>query len=159
MGQVLNLQTDVNANTQYQNNIAELQQTASAISAAISGTNGLKAISDRASEIATLADGTTSPTQLQAYATEVGQLIQQALQLANTQDQGNYIFGGTTTGAPPFAATTDSSGNVTAVTYQGNTDTRRGRNRPRRDGFRRGPRRQHDRLRIARPFCRQPLRR
>lgn len=123
MSQVLNLQTDVNANTQYQNNIAQLQQTASAVSAAISGTNGLKAISDRASEIATLADGTASPTQLQAYATEVGQMIQQALQIANTQDQGNYIFGGTATGAPPFTATTDSSGNVTAVAYQGNTDT------------------------------------
>jgi len=118
MGQVLNLQTDVNATTQYQNNITQLQQTATSTSDAISG---LKAISDRMNEIATLADGTKSPAQLQAYATEVGQLIQQAVQLGNSKDQGNYIFGGTATGAPPFVATTDSSGNVTGVAYQGNT--------------------------------------
>jgi flagellar hook-associated protein 3 FlgL len=118
MGQVLNLQTDVNATTQYQNNITQLQQTATSTSDAITG---LKAISDRMNEIATLADGTKSPAQLQAYATEVGQLIQQAVQLGNSKDQGNYIFGGTATGAPPFVATTDASGNVTGVTYQGNT--------------------------------------
>jgi len=118
MGQVLTLQTDVNATTQYQNNITQLQQTATSTSDAISG---LKTISDRMNEIATLADGTKSPQQLQAYATEVGQLIQQAVQLGNSQDQGNYIFGGTATGAPPFVATTDASGNVTGVTYQGNT--------------------------------------
>jgi flagellar hook-associated protein 3 FlgL len=42
--------------------------------------------------------------------------------VANTQDaQGNYIFAGTNTSNAPFAATTDSNGNVTAVTYSGNT--------------------------------------
>jgi flagellar hook-associated protein 3 FlgL len=46
------------------------------------------------------------------------------LQIANTKDaNGNYIFAGTDTGAAPFAAATDSSGNVTAVTYSGNTST------------------------------------
>ena len=119
MGQVLDLQTDVNATTQYQNNITQLQQTATSTSDAITG---LKAISDRMNEIATLADGTKSPAQLQAYATEVGQLIQQAVQLGNSKNQGNYIFGGTATGAPPFVATTDSNGNVTGVAYQGNTN-------------------------------------
>jgi flagellar hook-associated protein 3 FlgL len=44
--------------------------------------------------------------------------------VANTQDtQGNYVFGGSVTNQPPFVATTDASGNVTGVTYQGNTDT------------------------------------
>ncbi len=118
MGQVLDLQTDVSASNQYQNNITQVQQTATATSGALSG---LKTISDRVGEIATLADGTKSPQQLQAYATEVGQLIQQAVQIANTQNQGNYIFGGTATGAPPFVAATDANGNVTGVTYQGNT--------------------------------------
>jgi flagellar hook-associated protein 3 FlgL len=49
-------------------------------------------------------------------------LIQEALHLANSQDaQNNYIFGGTETSNPPFSATTDANGNVTAVTYSGNT--------------------------------------
>jgi flagellar hook-associated protein 3 FlgL len=89
MNQVLNLQSEASAGTQYQSNIAQVQNTASTSSDAL---------------------------------TQVGQLIQQALQIANTQDaQGNYIFGGTDTSAPPFSATTDSSGNVTAVAYNGNT--------------------------------------
>jgi len=118
MQRVLNLQAESLSNTQYQNNIAALQNKATSTYGAI---NGLKTISDRAGEIATLADGTKSPQDLAAYATEVNGLIQQAVQLANTKYQGDYILAGTTTGAAPFVATTDSSGNVTAVTYQGNT--------------------------------------
>jgi len=118
MQRVLNLQAESLANTQYQNNIAALQNQATSTYGAI---NGLKTISDRAGEIATLADGTKSPQDLAAYATEVNGLIQQAVQLANTKYQGDYILAGTATGAAPFVATTDSSGNVTAVAYQGNT--------------------------------------
>src|SRR5882724_674095 len=118
MQRVLNLQAESLSNTQYQNNIAALQNQATSAYGAI---NGLKTINDRAGEIATLADGTKSPQDLAAYATEVNGLIQQAVQLANTKYQGNYILAGTATGAAPFVATTDTSGNVTAVTYQGNT--------------------------------------
>jgi flagellar hook-associated protein 3 FlgL len=118
MQRVLNLQAESLSNTQYQNNIAALQSQATSAYGAITG---LKTISDRAGEIATLADGTKSPQDLAAYATELNGLIQQAVQLTNTKYQGNYILGGTATGAAPFVATTDSSGNVTAVTYQGNT--------------------------------------
>ncbi|MDB6022601.1 MAG: flagellin [Pedosphaera sp.] len=120
MASVLNLQTSVSANTQYQNNIAQLQSSATA---SYSAMDSLKTISDRAGEIATLAsNGTTSPQQYASYATEVGQLIQQAVAVGNTQDaNGNYIFGGTLTNGKPFSTTTDASNAVTAVTYQGNT--------------------------------------
>ena len=57
---------------------------------------------------------------MQTYATEVTQLIQQGVQLMNSQGQGGYLFGGTKTSQPPFVATTDANGNVTSVTYQGN---------------------------------------
>jgi flagellar hook-associated protein 3 FlgL len=119
MNQVLNLQSEASAGTQYQNNISQIQNSAGTASDAL---NSLQSLVEQAGEIATESTGATSPTQLSSYATQVGQLIQQALQIANTQDaQGNYIFGGTDTGAAPFSATTDSSGNVTAVTYTGNT--------------------------------------
>ena len=120
MDQVLNLQTAASANTQYQSNIAQLQSSATTVSTALTG---IQTLTNRAGEIATLAsNGTNSPQQLATYATEVGSLIQQAVQLGNTQDsQGNYIFGGTQTGTPPFVAATDAAGNVTGVSYQGNT--------------------------------------
>jgi flagellar hook-associated protein 3 FlgL len=118
MEQVLNLQSQASANTQYQSNITALQNSANTASDAL---NSLQTIVEKAGEIATEADGVTSPTQFSEYSTQVKGLIQDALQLGNTKDaNGNYIFGGTATGAAPFTATTDSSGNVTGVTYNGN---------------------------------------
>jgi flagellar hook-associated protein 3 FlgL len=121
MQQVLNLQAQSAQTAQYQNNISQLQGLAATNYNAI---NGLKTISDRAGEIATLADGTKSPADLANYATEVSSLIQQAAQLANSKDSsGNYLFAGTSSNTAPFVVTTDSSGLVTGVAYQGNTST------------------------------------
>lgn len=122
MAAVLNLQSSVSADNQYQTNIALLQTSATNSYTAMTSLN---TISQRAREIATAAsNGTTSPQQYANYANEVNQMIQQAVQLANTQDaNGNYIFGGTMTSNPPFTSTTDANNIVTGVTYGGNTDT------------------------------------
>ena len=118
MAQALSLQADASSVGQYTQNIAALQTRANTASDAM---QDLKTISDRAGEIATLADGTATPSQLQAYATEVNQLIQQAVQLANRKDGGHYVFSGTKSDTAPFSSTTDANGIVTAVSYQGNT--------------------------------------
>jgi flagellar hook-associated protein 3 FlgL len=117
MRQVLDLQTQDSQIAQYRKNIASLQTDATSSYNAMSG---LEKISARAGEITTLADGTRSPQELKAYATEVTQLIQQGVQAMNSTGQGGYLFGGTQTAQPPFVATTDAHGNVTSVTYQGN---------------------------------------
>jgi len=123
MNQVLNLQTEAGANTQYQNNIAQVQNSATTVSDALTS---LQTLVEQAGEIATNANGVTSSTQLSTYATQVGQLIQEALQIGNTKDaQGNYLFGGTASGAPPFSAVTNASGNFTGITYNGNTSAAR----------------------------------
>jgi flagellar hook-associated protein 3 FlgL len=117
MRQALDLQAQDSQLAQYRQNIASLQGQATSSYTAISG---LKNVSSRAGEIATLADGTRSPEELGVYATQVTQLIQQGVQLMNSTWQGNHIFGGTQTTQPPFVATSDANGNVTGVTYQGN---------------------------------------
>ena len=117
MRQVLDLQTQDSQIAQYRKNIAFLQTQATSSYNAMSG---LQKISARVGEIATLADGTRSPQELSAYATEVNQLIQQGVQLMNGSGQAGHLFGGTQTAQPPFVATTDADGNVTGVTYQGN---------------------------------------
>ena len=66
------------------------------------------------------ASGTMSATQRQQFGIEVNQLIEGVLVEANHQTNGRYIFSGTNTLTPPFAATRDADGRVTAVTYQGN---------------------------------------
>ena len=117
MRQVLDLQTQDSQIAQYRKNIASLQTDATSSYTAISG---LEKISSRAGDIATLADGTRSPEELGAYASEVTQLIQQGVQYMNSTGQGGYLFGGTQTAQPPYVAATDANGNVTSVTYQGN---------------------------------------
>lgn len=122
MAEVLNQQTSSSANSAYLSNITQLQSTASNSASAM---NSLQTIISQASDLATqAASGLNTSTQLQADAVQVGSLIQQALQLANTKDaNGNYLFSGTATDTQPFSATTDANGNITAVTYNGNTDT------------------------------------
>jgi flagellar hook-associated protein 3 FlgL len=121
MAEVLNLQTTSSANASYQSNITQLQNTAVNSAAAM---NSLQTIVSQVNEIATEAtSGTTSSSQLSDYATQVAALIQQAVQLGNTPDSnGNYIFSGTASNTKPFVANTDSSGNITSVTYNGGTE-------------------------------------
>jgi flagellar hook-associated protein 3 FlgL len=106
---------------QYSSNISTAQAQANSVYSVL---QSLQTITSQANTITTEAgSGTASPTDLKSYATQVNALIQQAMQLVNTQDPatGQYLFGGTSSGSPPFSAATDASGNVTAVTYQGNT--------------------------------------
>jgi len=118
MAQALNLQAEDSAVTQYAQNISTLQTRAT-----ISGNAmiSLQTIEERAGEIATAADGTITPAELQADANQITQLIKQAAQLMNSKDGSQYIFGGTNSGQSPFTVSTDADGNVTAVGYQGNT--------------------------------------
>ena len=119
MARALSIEAESSRTTQYAQNVASLQTAATTQYNAL---QQIKTISDRAGEIATLADGTKTPAELQAYAVEVNQLIQQAVQLANQKQGNDYVFSGTKTDTPPFAAVTDANGIVTSVTYQGNTD-------------------------------------
>lgn len=118
MRRVLDMQAETSALNQYQANAARLKDQALASYDVI---KQLNTISNRVNEIATLADGTKSPDQLKIYGAEVTQLIQQAVQLVNSKSQGDYLFAGTMTSTIPFAATTNPNGEVTSVTYRGNT--------------------------------------
>ena len=75
-------------------------------------------ISDRVSEIATMADGLRGPDELRAYAEEVDELIEHAMQGANARFNGEYIFGGTDSGQEPFVPT-PPDGKIASVAYEG----------------------------------------
>ncbi len=114
---VLDNQANIEKLAQYKKNINNLSDQASASYEIL---RGLKRVSDRASEIATLADGTKSQADLDAYATELNQLIQQAVQTANGKYKGAYLLAGTESNEAPFTITYDANQNVTGVTYNGN---------------------------------------
>jgi flagellar hook-associated protein 3 FlgL len=109
------------AQQQYSSNITTLQSQANSIYSVL---QSLQSITSQAQSIVTEAgSGTNSQTDLNDYASQVTSLIQQAVQLVNSKDPetGQYLFGGTDSGQQPFTVTTNSSGNITSVTYQGNS--------------------------------------
>lgn len=119
VGRVLALESEQREIGQYVRNIdraLEISQLSFA------GLRGLKSSSDRATEIGVLGAGPLSDDAARAYAAEVNQLIEQALQVANTKLRNDYVFAGTAVDTPPFTATRNPSGEVTGVTYVGNAD-------------------------------------
>jgi flagellar hook-associated protein 3 FlgL len=109
------------AQQQFSSNISTVQSQANSIASVL---QSLQTISNRVGEIATSAgSATNSQSDLNNYAGEVTSLIQQAAQLVNTKDPatGQYLFGGTDSGQQPFTIATDANGNVTGVTYSGNS--------------------------------------
>lgn len=116
MRKVLDLQTEIKSLSQYEKNISTLKDSLDASYAAI---KGLKTVSDRANEISTRADGLKTEEELRTYGAEMDQLLERALQLANTRHQTSYLFGGTKNTQQPFAATRDADGKITSVTYNG----------------------------------------
>lgn len=71
----------------------------------------------RAKELAISELGGTSTAQTRQFAAvEIGQVISQTLEAANTKVKDQYIFGGTLTRTAPFQA------NASGAVYQGNTE-------------------------------------
>jgi flagellar hook-associated protein 3 FlgL len=119
MQRILNLQAEAKAGAQYQRNTSNLRAQTQASYEVV---RGLKKVSDRAGELAVLADDLKSPEELKIYANEITQLIKQAVQTANGKFRGDYLLSGTRSDQPSFVLTTDADGLVTGVTYQGNSN-------------------------------------
>jgi len=120
MRRVLDLRNERSQLTQYQDNIATLRENANVVYSTV---NAMKRLSDRASEIATMADGTKAPTALSAYAKEVDQLLEETLRLSNTQYRDVYIFSGTKSKDATYTASRDSDEKITAVSFDGNSNS------------------------------------
>jgi flagellar hook-associated protein 3 FlgL len=116
LARVLNLESQQQEIQQFVRNEGRAMQISQA---SFGGLSGLKTISDRAGELGILGAGVTSSDSYQAYSAELNQMIEEAVQTANTRLGGEYLFGGTKTDTPPFEATRDASGNITSVTYNG----------------------------------------
>jgi flagellar hook-associated protein 3 FlgL len=118
MGRVLNNKSEQRRISQFATNADRAREISQATYA---GLKSLKSLSDRATEIGTLASGTADAAEMHSYATEVNQLIEQGVQLANAQLNNDYLFAGTAVDTPPFAATRTVDGRVGSVSYAGNS--------------------------------------
>jgi flagellar hook-associated protein 3 FlgL len=107
----------------YREEVEGLEQYQSNVTDGVAWQNvsdvALQRISDyvaRAQELALQgASDSTSPAGRKALAEEVDQLVEAVKQEANSSYAGRFVFAGTATGAPPYAAGSD--------TYTGNAET------------------------------------
>jgi len=116
-GQVIQEEGQSNQLAQFNQNST---QALSVANASYAGISSLTQIYDRATQLATLGNGTLGSAANAGYSDELDQLIQQAVTVANSQSDGNYLYAGTAVDTPPFTTTTNSNGDITAVTYVGN---------------------------------------
>jgi len=109
------VRTDNALQTQLQTNLTNASNQLNAVDGALSSlTDVLQSARNLAIQGAS---DTNTPTQLQEIATQVGQLLQESIGLANTQYAGTYVFGGTAqTGQPPVVANATSA----VVGFSGN---------------------------------------
>jgi flagellar hook-associated protein 3 FlgL len=104
--------------TSYSNNVTDGTGWAQTGNAALSDiTNAVQRIREL---VVQASNGTQSQADMSADAAEVGQLIDQIKQDANTQYNGQYIFAGAATGAAPYQAGTNDAyaGDTGQVTRQ-----------------------------------------
>lgn len=118
---VLEMQGDFQRLGQYSDNVSKLQTRSQAIYQA---TSQLKKMTDRASELATRANSIRTTDDYRAYASEVNQLIENAFSLANTKENNEAVFGGTSGVLTAFEAVRNADGEITSVAYKGNTKVR-----------------------------------
>ena len=120
---VMRLRSEKMAAQQYAKNTNVALGISQATYAAV---DRLRQLSDRAGELAAASNSdNVSPQERQAYAVEVNQLIQAAMEAGNTKFQGEYLFNGLNTdtdlnGSPqPFVL---ALGTPDSVTHQETTD-------------------------------------
>ena len=118
---VLQLQGDFQKLGQYSDNVSKLQTRSQAI---YSATSQLKKMTDRASELATMANSIRTADDYAAYSSEVDQLLENSIALANSKLDSESLFGGTSGVDVAFEAVRDADGKITSVAYKGNSKVR-----------------------------------
>jgi len=92
----------------------QLQVTDSTLGSVVTQLNQALSLADQAN------NGTLNASDLKSLSNQIAGIRDEVLSLANTNYQGQYIFGGSQTGGPPF--TLDSSTSPATVTYNGDSD-------------------------------------
>src|SRR5271168_4310951 len=91
-----------------------LQVTDSALGSVVTQLNQAVSLASQAN------NGTLNPSDLKAISNQLAGIRDEVLSLANTNYQGQYVFGGSQTGATPF--TLNNTNAPATVTYNGDSN-------------------------------------
>ena len=117
--QIMSLNTSISMQGMYYSNMQSASSFLSTTDSALSDT--VSSLQQVQSLVTEGANGTENAGDMSTIGQQVNQVIGQLVQTGNTMNGSQYLFGGTQTTTPPLATTTDASGDITAVTYQGNS--------------------------------------
>lgn len=106
-----------------------LNDSTSDLNAGVSALTESNQILAKAKQLAAqAANGPSGDSEYEAFATEVDSLLRQMTDVANRQNDGHFIFGGTADNTPPFrVATTGPLGEPTSIAYDGAQERASGR--------------------------------
>ncbi|MGC2657485.1 MAG: flagellin [Bryobacteraceae bacterium] len=123
VGDILELNTQIDSNTQIGQNLGIVQTE---VNSAESSINTATTLMDVATQLATQGStGTAGASERQELANQVSGLIQEMQGLANTQVDGRYLFSGDSDQTPPYGTVDLTANSTNAVgTYQGTASTR-----------------------------------
>lgn len=117
---LLNFQSEDRSIEQFQKNIDFYKEISSSTFSIV---DSMKSVINRAQEIATRSDSLKAKDELAIFAVEINELLNQAVNLANSESRDKFLFGGTAVTEPPFAATKDAENKITSVDYNGNENS------------------------------------
>ncbi|HCV41978.1 MAG TPA: hypothetical protein DGH68_00725 [Bacteroidetes bacterium] len=103
---IMRLNGMLERNTQFQKNVAEGN---AAMETSNSGLERFSDIVQESRQVMTSAINNPDPAALATYADRIDQLLSDAVDTANTQFNGRYVFGGLQTTDPPFILAADRS--------------------------------------------------
>lgn len=117
---VVNLNEALAGIAQYQRNADYVTNW---VTASESNLNSVTDLLNRANTLAIRGanDATLTQAELDNIADDVNGVLEQVVNAANANSEGKYIFGGYQTLSTPFQVTRNASGDITAVTYAGDT--------------------------------------
>ena len=117
MQRILNLRTEKKQNQQFHRNATDGLEKSKVT---FSSLEQIKDLLVRSSELAANVSGATSEQEYKAKASEINQLIEQGLNVANTKLRGNYLFSGDSNSKIPFKEQR-SNGKISSIEYLGSS--------------------------------------
>jgi flagellar hook-associated protein 3 FlgL len=118
MQRILNLRTEKKQNQQFYRNATDGLEKSKVT---FSSLEQIKDLVVRASELSANMNGATSEQEYKAKASEINQLIEQGLNVANTKLRGNYLFSGDSNSTIPFVENRSPDGKITSLSYNGSS--------------------------------------
>ncbi len=118
MQRILSLRTEKDQNQQYYRNSIDGLEVSKTTFVAL---DQLGQLVGRGSELAAGVSGITSDAEYKAKYSEINQLIEQGVNVANTKLRGSFLLAGdaSASATKPFDASRDAGGKITTVTYAG----------------------------------------